>query len=314
MKVKNSKSEQTTEEKKETSAAEVKIELLTAGQPTFLPLNVLVSHPQIPNRQLDTSWVRELRDSIERDGLDVPLVVWNGGEENNQMQIGDEVLPASWLIAGFHRKEALRNLYKENPKRYKELFPEGVPVVVKGGELTDALFAQLREHCARKDPLPDQIFPLIRRLRDEFGLKQTQIASRIGKSDAWVSKMFEIEGVLGDAGLKEIAKGGVTIKDAQKAAETIKKARKAGQPVSTAEVLEQAKANTQALKQAGRQREEKRTSLKKVYARYKALPSMKMGARLEVLEQAFAYLAGEQDELPDLLKADVDQSPAPATN
>jgi hypothetical protein len=39
-----------------------------------------------------------------------------------------------------------------------------------------------------------------------------------------------------------------------------------------------------------------------------------MGARLEVLEQAFAYLAGEQDELPDLLKADVDQSPAPATN
>jgi ParB-like chromosome segregation protein Spo0J len=280
------------------------------GTVTHVPLKAIIDHEEILHRPLDKEWVNELAKDIERNGLTVPLIVWNGGgKKGQQVELENgKIIPATFLIAGLHRRAAIRSILKANQPRYKELFPDGVPVHVLGGEEQDALAALLRENVQRKDMDMAQILPIISKMRDEYGMKQKDIAAKIGKSAAWVSQVFDIEEELGEEGSEELKKGGVSMSDAREAAGKVRKAKKAGKPVSAKDELQKAKAKKAALKAKGREREERRVSAKTVWKRYSALPKMNMGAKLTVAENALGYLAGDEEfDLPPELQADTEE-------
>lgn len=79
------------------------------------------------------------------------------------------------LLAGGHRRAALEKLAKEDPKRFNELFSEGVPVNIMDidGE-TDtvrALQIEVEENTQRKNYTPNEIREAARKL-EEAGYEQ----------------------------------------------------------------------------------------------------------------------------------------------
>ena len=85
----------------------------------------------------------------------------------------------------------------------------------------------------------------------------------------------------------------MTVKDAKAAAAEVKAGK-----ATPKEAVEKAKKKTAERKASGKERDEKRVGAKQIWARYNVLPSMKMGAKLEILETALKYLAKEVDALP----------------
>jgi ParB-like chromosome segregation protein Spo0J len=270
-----------------------------------VPLELITKHPDMTYRKLDKDWADELSADIENNGLDTPLTVWNE-EGDTQVKIAGELHPASFLIAGLHRQEALKRFRARNEKGFSKAFPDGIPVNFRTGDMGDALSAQLRENVQRKDMEPGEIFPVLIRLRDEFDMKNKEIAKRVGKSPAWVSEMFSIEENLGEEGVEVISKKGVTMSDAKKAARKIKKLKKAGKKANVSEVLKKAKDKGKKKKAKGRERADKRASAKTLYKRYVALPKMKMNDKIDLLENILAYLAGEEDDIPEDVAEEAD--------
>ncbi len=275
-----------------------------SGPKQFLPLEHIVDHPDVGNRELDKEWVGELAESIRANGLDTPLFVWNGGEDYANMQIGNKELPSSFLIAGMHRRAALKVIRKTDAVRFAELFPAGIPVRFFGGDMKDVLFLQLRENVNRLNPTVEQLLPKVIRLRDEFKLRSKVIASHIGRSEAYVSQLLAVEAELGTEGVAEIISGNVDAKDALKAVQALKADKKAGKTPDKKGAIEKAKASTAKRRDAGRDRDEKRTSFKVLWKRYQALPDMKDEEKLKILEKACGYIAGERDAVPRELKVD----------
>lgn len=273
----------------------------------YYSLDLLADHPDLGQRPLDKEHVGDLQNSIREHGLDVPLIIWDGGEEAPEMTIGGKTVPSSFLVAGLHRRAALRRLKKEDAEAFAKLFPDGVPCVVRTGTLQEMLCLQLRENLDRKNPSTEDILPKVIRLRDEFGMKAKHIAKAVGRSDAFVSNLFDIERELGESGVKEVIEGGIAIKDALKAANELKAKKKGGEEPDeedVKEVVAKAKAKTTARKESGRERDEKRTSIKKVWERFCALPAMDDAKALKILRAGVGYVVGQRDTLPKELSAE----------
>jgi hypothetical protein len=267
----------------------------------FIQLDALADHDKIENRDIDKEHVDFLRESIEKSGgLDVPLIAWDGGNPTNMMKVmidgSKQQLPATFLIAGFHRREALKKIRKDDSAKFKKLFPEGIPVKVAHGSLEDALLTQLRENVARVNPTAAEVLPFIKRLIDG-GMKRSAIAKRIGKSPAYISQVMSIEEELGDEASEDLKKGDIDLAEGVKAANKVKKGK-----LSKSEAREEAKRKTKAKKDKGHSRADKRHSLKKLKAAYDALPNLGMGKRIQVLEGIIEYAIGESDDLPDQLE------------
>lgn len=265
----------------------------------FLPLELVVEYPEIGKRELDKEWAAELKESIRANGLDTPLLVWDGGEEAPMMKVGTKEVPSNFLVAGFHRREALRSLRKEDSSRFENLFPQGIPVRRFSGSLGDMIALQLRENLDRQNPEAEEVLPQVLRLRDEFKLKQKQIARKIGRSEAYVSQLLAVEEELGKEGVEEVVKGGVSAKHAMRAAKDVRKGKS-----SKEQAIKSAKEKSAKQKAAGRDREEKRVSFGKLWGRFKALPAMEDDDAFAILQKMCRYVAGEIDTLPKELKAD----------
>ncbi len=275
-----------------------------------LPLAHIATSKNIPLRNLNDAHVTGLVTSILKAGLDNPLDVWGGEASGAKMQLkGGEKIDAAFLIAGNHRREALRRIHAEHPDKFAALFPAGVPVRRRVGPLADALLLQLRENVQREDMEADQIFPVLTHLV-QLGLKQNVIANRVGKSTAWVSTMLEVNRELGDEGAEEVAKGGLPVRAAVKAAKEVKAAKKAGQAVDTKAALKKAKDEHDEAKAGNAKRAKKRVGLKELYSRYGLLPVSKatIGRKVQILEGIIAYAIGESNKLPDEVKS----APIPA--
>jgi ParB-like chromosome segregation protein Spo0J len=248
--------------------------------------------------------VRQLKESIARSGLDTPLTIWNDPDvEEVEIEDGDKKysVKPTFLVAGMHRRAALRLMQKEDKGKFNELFPGGqIPVVERKGTLKEALCAQVRENSARKNPSAEELLPLMQRLRDEFKMTGKQIALETGTSPSWVSNIFDIE-ELEEEGQEAVKKGELSAKHAMKAAKVVKAAKKSGKPVDVKAHVEQAKAKTKADRDAGRQREVKKLSWKKCWSIYTALPGMKIGLQIDILEGIFKYQL-EDGKLPQELK------------
>jgi ParB-like chromosome segregation protein Spo0J len=289
-----------------------KVKSFAEGEMVHVPLRQIIPHDEAVYRPVDKEHVDELRKDIEANGLLSPIIVWNGGTKNGtQVELEDKTkIPATFLVAGLHRYTSIRAIFKENRERYKELFPNGVPVKVISGELKDFLAAQLRENVLRKDMEISQILPVIKKMRDEHEMKQADIARAIGKSKGYVSQIFDAEAELGEEATEELAKEGAKISNLRNAAKEVKEKVKKGVDKKTAakEVVEKTKSKLASKKASGRQREEKKVSAKKVWERWQALPrGLKMGEKLAIAEAALGYLAGDTEfTLPSELANDVE--------
>lgn len=282
-----------------------KVTAYTGGELVRIPLSRILVHDDLPNaRPIDKDWVRDLSANIERDGLDTPIVVWNGGGDGELAELkGGKVVPGSFLVAGFHRVEAIKALKRRNEARYAELFSEGIPAIVRAGDIKDVLLAQLRENITRKDMDQSEVLTALQKLRDEHKMKQKVLARELGKSEAWISSIFDIEENLGEEGVEAVKKKEVTLRGAIKAAKDVKAAKKAGKAVDKGEVLAKAKAKAAKSKNG---KSERRLSAVKLLERYRKMPKASLATRVEVLTETLEYLAGESEAIPSAL--DVDSS------
>jgi len=273
----------------------------------LVPIKHLLAHPELKNRPIDKGHVDELTESIFRNGLDTPLQSWNGGSDDAEMEIPDEgKVPANYLIAGFHRRDALRALKKKDEARFNELFPEGkIPVIRRSGSLADMIALQIRENANRKDPSLPELLPQLVKLRETHKMKNVAIARAIGKSEAWVSRVFDIVEEGGEDAVAAAQEGKLSYREALSVADDAKQAKKEGKPLSKEEKSERVKkAVEKSAKSKGKGKADKRVGAKTIWGRYKAMPKVQLGRKLTIAEEALSYIAGETDELPAELQRD----------
>lgn len=285
---------------------------------THVPLSLIRQHEDIPYRPIDKEWVAQLRKMIETQGLEAPLTLWNGDEEGTkgiqiELEGKEGKYPAAFLIAGAHRRQALRDFAKQNPNGFKEAFPNGVPAYIKSGSLQEVLATMLRENVARKEMDIIQILPVVEKLI-ELGLKQKQIANQIGKSEGFISQVLSAKEELGDEETEDLANSGASITELRKAAKEVKdksKGKSSGDKKKIAkEVVAKTKAKVQQKKASGKKRDDKRVSAKTLFKRYHSLPrTTKVGAKVDMLESVLGYLAGEENfDLPKELLNDAESA------
>jgi len=255
-------------------------------------------HDEVQYRPVSKTRVDEYVNDIAKNGLLHPLTVWDGEADAMQVGTGSRVkeIDPCFLVAGKHRFEAIKKLKRTDKAAYDKQFPEGIPLKFIQGDLKVAICAQLRENVHREKLKMDQILPTVKRLKDKFGLRQNAIAIKIGKSTAYVAQLLSIGKSLGDEAEDAIIAGDLSVQEALKAVKEVK----AGKDKS--EVVDSAKKKTKEKKASGKERAEKRISLKEGYRRFEALPRMATGTRFQLLQKLVQYCVGESNSLPKELK------------
>ncbi|PZD70663.1 hypothetical protein C1752_10384 [Acaryochloris thomasi RCC1774] len=120
----------------------------------YIPLNKIASRPTGDTRGLNDGHISELVNSISVIGLITPLTI----DKKHQ------------LLAGAHRKAALHKLSQNSPKRYHELFPEGVPVRImdidSDIDTVNALQIEVEENTQRRNYTASEIKDAARKLEE----------------------------------------------------------------------------------------------------------------------------------------------------
>ena len=140
------------------------------GDPLPLQVEVerIVANSLQPRGWFDEAKIDELAASVRDQGILQPLVVRHRGN-------GYE------LIAGERR---LRAAVKAGLK--------AVPVIVREANDNEALQLALVENLQREDLNPVEEARAFERLHEEFGLKQDEIADRVGKSRSTVANSVRL--------------------------------------------------------------------------------------------------------------------------
>lgn len=135
-----------------------------------------------PRQRFDEQRLQELADSIRAQGLVQPLVVrLLDAAEIKQDQKRSEPGGSFVLIAGERRwRAAQRAGLKE------------VPVVVKDVSATQAFELALVENLQREDLNPIEEAEAYRRLSDEFGYTQEELARRVGRERTTVANSLRL--------------------------------------------------------------------------------------------------------------------------
>lgn len=156
-----------------------------------LPLDVPVSHPAVqtlqvavlepssfqPRRAMDEVALDELADSLKSRGVLQPLLVRPHPSDHGQYQI----------IAGERRWRAAQKAGLHE-----------VPVLVRALSDADAMAAGLVENLQRQDLNALEEAEGYRRLMDEFGLTQEDLAQAIGKSRPHIANTVRLLGLPAD--------------------------------------------------------------------------------------------------------------------
>jgi len=131
----------------------------------------IVSNPDQPRRHFDEETLAALADSIRRYGVLQPLVVRAAGARYE-------------LIAGERRLRAAQRAGLER-----------VPVVLREASPERRFELALIENLQREDLSPLEEAEAYRRLIDEFGLTQEEIAMRVGKSRPAIANALRLLGL-----------------------------------------------------------------------------------------------------------------------
>lgn len=140
-----------------------------AGAPLELDIDLIAPNPEQPRTHFDPEALRELADSIREHGVVQPLVVSRDPAGGYR------------LIAGERRLQAARLAGRRT-----------VPVVIREAAGRDLLELALIENLQRADLNPIEVAAAYRRLVDEHGYTQEQVALRVGKSRAAVANALRL--------------------------------------------------------------------------------------------------------------------------
>lgn len=133
------------------------------------PVAAIVPNPYQPRTEFDPDAMRELVESVRAHGVLQPVIVRPIGEGRYE------------LVAGERRLRAAR-----------EAGLERIPVVVRELEPEQVLEIAIIENVQREDINPLDAATAYRRLIDEFGLTQEQIAQRVGKARPTVANTLRL--------------------------------------------------------------------------------------------------------------------------
>lgn len=142
----------------------------------LIDIGQIKPNPYQPRRDFDTKELKELADSIRVYGILQPLVVTKVEED---VPTGRSV--SYELIAGERRLRAA-----------KMAGLPSVPVVVRTSTPKEKLEASLIENLQRNDLGAVEEARAFKQLQEEFGIKQKQIALRVGKSESYVANTVRI--------------------------------------------------------------------------------------------------------------------------
>ena len=134
-----------------------------------LPLNQISPNPLQPRRKFDDDRLGELAQSIRENGIVQPLVVSRDGDRFT-------------IVAGERRFRAARLAGLER-----------VPAVIMDGvDDTRLLELALVENIQREDLNPLEMAEAFKRLIEQCGLTQEQLAQRVGRSRAAVANHLRL--------------------------------------------------------------------------------------------------------------------------
>ncbi len=153
------------------------------GEVEQLPLEDLRPNPFQPRQAMDREGLAELIASIKENGLLQPVLV-------------RPVADGGWeVVAGERRFRAV-----------KELGWDHVPVVVRDVDDRTMLVLALIENLQREDLSPLDEARAYRRLVEEFGLTQAQVAERVGRDRSTVTNTIRLLGL--PQAVRELLAGG----------------------------------------------------------------------------------------------------------
>lgn len=133
-----------------------------------IPLTEIHPNPLQPRRRFDDSKLEDLAASIRGHGVLSPVIV-------RQSQDGYE------LIAGERRVRAAQRAGLER-----------IPAVVRDASNAEMLEVALIENLQREDLNPVEEAEVYRRLVEEFGLTQEEVATRVGRDRASVTNTLRL--------------------------------------------------------------------------------------------------------------------------
>ncbi|UCC71714.1 MAG: ParB/RepB/Spo0J family partition protein [Gemmatimonadota bacterium] len=161
-------------------------EAASRGEVQQVPIGELRPNPFQPRQAVDREGLEELVASIRENGLLQPVVV-------------RPVAAGGWeVVAGGRRFRAVR-----------ELGWDHVPVVIRDADDRTMLVLALIENLQREDLSPLDEAHAYRRLVEEFGLTQAQVASRVGRDRSTVANTIRLLG-LPEAVRKLLAEGDIS--------------------------------------------------------------------------------------------------------
>ncbi len=133
-----------------------------------VPVNAVAPNPRQPRTNFDDEAIRSLAASIREVGILQPIVVRKAGA-------GYE------LIAGERRLRAAKLAGLAT-----------IPVVVRDTHDADTLREALIENIHREDLGPIELADAFRQLLDELGLKQEELAERVGVSRSHIANTIRL--------------------------------------------------------------------------------------------------------------------------
>ncbi|HIE09581.1 MAG TPA: ParB/RepB/Spo0J family partition protein [Armatimonadetes bacterium] len=139
-----------------------------AGEVREIPLDLLDPNPYQPRKEVEDEELKDLARSIKEHGVVQPVVVRPKGERF-ELVVGERRWRAA-MMAGL----------------------KAIPAIVREVGEREMVEMALVENLQRKNLNPVEQAEAYKRLREEFGLTQEEIAKRIGKTRAAVANTLRL--------------------------------------------------------------------------------------------------------------------------
>lgn len=149
--------------------ATAEADLSRRGGPDLLDIDLIAPNPDQPRTHFEPEQLRELADSIREHGIIQPLIVSRDPDGGYR------------LIAGERRLQAARLAGLQT-----------VPVIMREVADSELLEIALIENIQRADLNALEEAMAYRRLTEEYGLTQDEVARRVGKSRVAVSNALRL--------------------------------------------------------------------------------------------------------------------------
>jgi ParB family chromosome partitioning protein len=137
-----------------------------------VPVNAVAPNPKQPRTRFDDDTIDSLAASIREVGILQPVIVRRAGDGRYELIAGERRLRAA-KVAGLAT----------------------IPVVLRDSEDADVLREALIENIHREDLNPIEQAEAFRQLLEELGLKQEELAERVGVSRSHIANTIRLLGL-----------------------------------------------------------------------------------------------------------------------